>query len=458
MLKKISSIKSKIKKNDFASSVVTLISGTAFAQAITIAALPILTRLYTPESFGVLATFISVTLIVSTAACLRLDIAIPTAHDEQDAKNLLIASFFLSATTSIVSFAIFAALHEEIQKITNSENTTIYAALASLGIFLASTFNAVQFWATRSQQFKVVAKTRANQAILGTSFQIASGILIKHTPIGLVVGQIINTSAGIASIYRKTLKGKIKASDLNPQGIINTVKRFGDYPKYSTAEALFNSASTQAPIIIISTLYLGAEAGFLMLAMKAMQAPMRLIGSSIGQVYLSKAPLQYRDGNLSNFTLSVIVGLLKTGVGPIIFCGIVAPSVFSIIFGPEWERAGTLIAWMTPWFVMQFLTSPIAMALHITKNQKPALAIQAFGLISRVSIVVLSIAFFENLISEAYAISGLIFYLVYFFAILKYTKIQKTFFSREIKSAAPVILSWIAISILTKIAIQAVTP
>lgn len=54
-----------------------LVGGTAFAQALMVLVLPLLTRLYTPEDFNVLAVYASILSIISVAACLRLEITVP---------------------------------------------------------------------------------------------------------------------------------------------------------------------------------------------------------------------------------------------------------------------------------------------------------------------------------------------------------------------------------------------
>jgi len=452
MKNKLSLILLKIKKNEFLMSSATLISGNIFASAITVAAIPVLTRLYTPEDFGALATFISLTLIISTAAGFRFDIAIPTASSEKDAVNLLVASITLSAATSIITFFILFLINKSSNPIGGVENITLYAALVSVGIFLASTYNAMQFWATRQSEFRAIAKTRASQSVIGISLQILAGATLNQGSLGLILGQILSASAGIVTLYKKTVTKKIRKTKIEYDKIKETLTKFSDYPKYSTAEALFNSAATQAPIIIISTLYLGAEAGFLLLAMRLMQAPMSLIGSSIGQVYLSQAPAKNEEGKLAEFTSSVLFGLLRTGVGPIIFCGILAPSVCSFIFGDEWRRVGVLMAWMTPWLVIQFVTSPLAMSLHITKNQKTALVLQFLGLIIRPGTTLLAIFFAEDLISEVYAISGVVFYLIYFVVIVKKIRVPFSEINIQIKSASPFILAWIVAAIIASIA------
>ena len=64
-----------LPRASFARSVGVLAGGTAVAQGIGVLALPLITRLYTPEDFSVLAVYSSILGIVAGVACLRLDVA-----------------------------------------------------------------------------------------------------------------------------------------------------------------------------------------------------------------------------------------------------------------------------------------------------------------------------------------------------------------------------------------------
>jgi hypothetical protein len=116
---------------------------------------------------------------------------------------------------------------------------------------------------------------------------------------------------------------------------------------------------------------------------------------------------------LGSFTTEVLGGLLKTGVGPLVFAGIVSPFAFAYVFGADWARAGVLVSWMTPWFIMQFLAVPVSMGLHVTGNQRAALNLQLAGLIWRVGLVWLSGMVARPWLSESYAVTGFVFYAFY---------------------------------------------
>ncbi|HEY9742960.1 MAG TPA: hypothetical protein V6C90_20940, partial [Coleofasciculaceae cyanobacterium] len=69
----------------FTANVLTLTTGTAVAQAITIVATPILVRIYTPKDFGLLAVLTTITGTVSIVASWRYETAIVLPDNDEDA-------------------------------------------------------------------------------------------------------------------------------------------------------------------------------------------------------------------------------------------------------------------------------------------------------------------------------------------------------------------------------------
>ena len=63
-------------KSEFSKNVLTLMTGTTIAQAIPIAISPILTRIYTPEDFGVFALYLSIVSILVVFTTGQYDLAI----------------------------------------------------------------------------------------------------------------------------------------------------------------------------------------------------------------------------------------------------------------------------------------------------------------------------------------------------------------------------------------------
>lgn len=429
-------------QNSFVRSVSILVGGTAFAQAVTVLILPFLTRLYTPADFSALAVYAGILGVVAVVACLRFDIAIPLPERDADGANLLGLALFLALVVSLLIAVPCLLAPEWLAGLLKQPGLENYLWLLPIGVFMMSSYNALQFWATRQKKFSLIARTRMTQSLGGAAAQLGFG-LAALAPLGLIVGQTISNGAGAVVLglqawrHSKALFGQISFSDM-----VRLFRVYDRFPKYSSLESFANNAAIQVPVLMIAAAALGPEAGYLALAMRVMQAPMSLIGGAIGQVYLSKAPEEYRLGRLGIFTANILGGLMKTGIGPLAFAGIVAPTVFAFIFGEPWGRAGVLVAWMTPWFIFQFLASPVSMALHVTNQQKHAFFLQAFGLLLRVGFVFGAIQLCEGAIAEVYAITGFIFYFVYLILVLKVVGCRLSDITPQIRKAVVFFLPW----------------
>lgn len=432
----------------FVRNVSVLAGGTAFAQALALLALPLLTRLYTAEEFGVLGVFVALLGMISVMANLRYEIAIPLPESDECAANLLAVALVCGVFTSFVVSVTTFVYGAQIGELIGSPLLARYLWLLPIGVSLTSAYAVFQFWATRKKAFRRIAGTRMEQAIGGVSTQALLG-LAGVGAWGLIVGQIVNNGAGFVGLAWRALKeDRALLRSISWVEMKSAAREYHRFPKYSTVEALANMAAVQLPLILIASMVAGAELGYLMLGMRLMQAPVGLVGSSINQVYFSRAIEQHRGGHLAELTAAAVGSLAKIGVGPLVFAGIVAPALFGSIFGAGWERAGVLVAWMTPWFVFQFLSQPVSMALHVTSHQGTALIIHVLGFIMRVStVLVISRLSGTERLSECYAVSGFVFYLGYLCAILLVARVSLRSSVEILANAIPFVVPWVVIGV-----------
>lgn len=432
----------RLAGNKMLRSISVLVGGTMFAHVITAISLPVLTRLYTPADFSVLAMFASILAIISVASCLRFDVAIAIPAQDAEAANLVALAMACAAIVSTLVAAVVLAMPNSVLHAFHQSALIPWLALLPLGVLLAGSYSVLQMWFIRKKTFSAIASSRVLQSAAASGVQVSMGWL-HWTPGGLLLGQLLNTGAGVISLaYRFARYERDALTGVSWAGMRSAWAAYDRFPKYSTLEALANSASIQLPIVLIAALAPGAEAGFLVLAMAALQAPMGLIGTAVSQVYLSRAPEEERSGRLGTFTTKLFGGLMRTGVGPLLLTGFVAPGAFAFVFGAEWRRAGELVAWMTPWFVMQFLASPVSMALHITGNQRAAFVLQIGGLLFRTAAVLLAALVAMEFISEAYALSGFVFYAIYLASVLRIAKAKASSVLHEIRRNVTLLVLW----------------
>lgn len=392
--------------------VVQLMSGTVIGRLILLAAMPIITRLYGPDDFALLAVFMAFTSTISVIACLRLELAIPLAQDDDDAANLLaVAVVFSLATSALVLLAAFFLPPSAYAAIGNPE-LAAYAPLVALGVLTISTYAAFQYWATRARRFRSISRTRIGQSSFGVATMLSLGWGAAG-PLGLLLGNVISTGAGGLSLAAHALRHDCaKFRKVSRRRITEVLRTHHRFPVYSTPEALANVGSVQLPILLIAA-NTSDDAGQLYLAMQIMAAPMTLLGTSVAQVYASRAREELDAGRLSPFTRRIMRRLLLIGIIPIVLVAVIAPLVSPLVFGEAWHRAGVVIALIAPWTLLQFVVTPVAISLHVTNNHWVAMVLQVFGLCLRAGMVFWLGPLPTVGYVEAYAGSGAIFYLVY---------------------------------------------
>ncbi len=402
---------SALRENSFVRSASVLVGGTAAAQALTVLALPILTRLYSPEEFSLLAVYVAILTMVQVVACLRLEIAIPLPEDDAEAANLLALGLMLATSAAVIMALSVLGFGDAFFAAIGQPGMQPYGWLLPFGLWLAGSYAALQFWSTRKKRFATIARTRMVQAGSGLTAQLGLG-WVGAGPVGLLLGHALMAGAGVVNLARQAWRSDRRAlTGVTRQGMCRALSVYRRFPLYSTWEALANNAAIQVPVLIIAALALGPEAGFILLATRAMGTPVTLIGGAVAQVYLSRAPDEMRAGRLPEFTAEVLRGLARVGIAPLVFIGVVAPPVFALVFGEEWQRAGELVTWMTPWFVLKLLSSPVSMVMHVKMMQRAMLGLMVTGLIVRIAIVLIAYLVDPRYIAEGYAVSGAAFYL-----------------------------------------------
>jgi len=87
-----------LPKNAFARGVRVLVGGTVGVQVLTL-----LTRLYSPEDFGLLAVYASVLALIGVISSLRYELAVPLPEDDVEAANVATLSLILVGLSALLT-------------------------------------------------------------------------------------------------------------------------------------------------------------------------------------------------------------------------------------------------------------------------------------------------------------------------------------------------------------------
>jgi O-antigen/teichoic acid export membrane protein len=360
-----------LKDGGFARNVTLLTSSTALAQALTVLASPILTRLYTPKDFGILTVYTSLLSLFVVVGSWRYQLAIPLAKDDIVAANVLTLSILtLLGMTLLVGLGMWL-LGSNIATWTNAPELESYLWLLPLGFLGAGVYQVLNYWAIRKQTFGHLAQTKLSQGLGQLITQLVLG-LIHLRPLGLLVGDLVGRVAGSSRMATLAWKQNRAAfEEVSVPKMHSVAGRYWRFPVISGSSALLNSAGLQLPALLIASFYGTQIAGWFALGQRIIGIPMALIGVSVSQVYFSEAARLALDNpeELRRFFFKTARRLLAIGILPIGIIAMNGPWLFSLVFGEAWLEAGQYVRILALMFLTQFVVVPLSQTLNVLERQ-----------------------------------------------------------------------------------------
>lgn len=370
--------------NHFARGVSILVAGTVGAQAIMMLAAPILTRLYTPQDFGLLAVYVALLSLVAVIASLRYELAIPLPADDNDAAALLVLCLLAVFAVAAISAVPILLYRNQIAHLLNTPRLADYLYLVPLGTLFSGIYSVLNCWAIRMKAFTSLASTKISQSVVAVGIQLMGASL---GPIALLLGQITGNVAGSISLIVSVLQQQWKlVTIVTLYDVSLAAHRYKRFPLFSTWSALFNTTGSQLPPILFAALFSPAAAGIYTLA-NFVFVPIQLLGQAISNVFFSNAAQAQREGNLRPLVAGIHSRLSHIAMPPILVLLIAGPELFRLLFGPEWREAGVFVQWMAPWLYLVFITSPLSSLLDVFDRQATVMAFQGLLLIVRVAAI-----------------------------------------------------------------------
>jgi O-antigen/teichoic acid export membrane protein len=376
------------RKSSFAGDVLKLVSGTTFAQALSILIAPILSRLYAPDAFGTAAVFVSITGIISVVACLRYELAIMLPEQDEDAANLLAVSLSLALSIAGLSAVLIVLLHGPIVRLLNAPDLTPYLWLVPLGVLTNGVFLALNYWNSRTKHFGRLSIARISQSVVTSGTQLGMGVVGQAHAGGLisagVLGSAVVTAVLGGQIWRddqQLFRGNVRLGRMS-----DGLRRYRKFPLLDIWGALLNSVSWQLPVLMLSVLFSQTVVGYYAFANRLIQLPMALIGGALAQVFFQRASEAHaKQTDLASVVEMVFRRLVALGLFPALLMTIVGRELFVVVFGQNWAEAGIYVQILGLWMFFWFISSPLSTLYVVLERQELGLILHVAILITRIS-------------------------------------------------------------------------
>lgn len=378
MIRAILARLSALQGGRFVKPVLTLLTGVVAAQAFVFIARPVLTRLFTPDEFGVLTLFVTLVMPVSVAAAGRYEDAmmLPTRH--RHAINLLVLAVLTAVTTGLL-LSVLMIGHDTWARMLNSPGIGPALLVAPLTVALVAIGRLLETWHTRFDRFRLVSIGRTLQSGVVVAVQVTAGVL-GASALGLVGGTVAGFSVLVVFLIWTVLRHDraLFQDGVRWPRMRILAFRYRRFPFFAAPAAFLNMMSGRVVIPLLSVFFGATPVGLYGIAFGTLSLPIGLVTGAVGQVFFVRAAEALRVQGLGVLTNDVFRRLTAVSLFPMAAAMVAGPALFGFVFGEVWVESGVYARLLAPWLFVSALAAPLTRVFDVTERQRTDLGFSIF--------------------------------------------------------------------------------
>jgi len=410
--------------NSFWRNVITLLSASMLAQAIPFITLPILQKwFFSPEDFGKLAIYASVSTLLASVAAFKYELAIVNAKSQKEANNIFIVSVAIVILFTVFTSLIFLLFSSQLSLWLGTSSIQSYLILIPISVLFLGLFEVFNYWNNRKKTFKTIASAKISKSIAAESSKLGFGY--SNISGGLIYGRIVGEFFSMMYLVVKFFISDFKNfSKGNTKQIINSLKQHYRFPLF-TMPSVFVGNFIYVIFFALFNKYFGeAKTGIIGISVTYVYAAFALISASFSQVFFKEIhDINGRENllkvYLKNAKLLALLSLLVT-----VFVLIIPSDWVVYVLGEKWIEMMPTLKILVFGFAVSFVTSSLSFIYIRLDKQRVMLFFDIFHLALVWFSITIAYNYFgtfrETLI--IYTIAQVIYYLIAFVAAIFFIK------------------------------------
>lgn len=361
-----------------------LLSANVVAQVIGLIVYPILTRIYSPEDFGLLNLFLSIGNVLVVLSLADYYYAIVLPKQEKDATALAHVSLLLLIQT-VILVTLSVVFAGPISMLFKSPELVTYYWLMPIYVLVMGAWNILNYWYIRKKSFGRISGYQMSLSLLSAGGKIGLGrvgILQGGMIYSIVLAPLISLLSSMALSFRKTLRPLLYWSW---NDVRNQAKEYRNFPLFVLPRSFINVLAGQLPVLLLTPFFGAKCVGLLSMAILLGYTPIGTISRAIYQVlYQNTTERVHQQLPIGNVFWR-FVGYGSIVIIPIfVGIGIFLPDITAWLLGEEWRVAGEYIRWMLPWLYVSLLTGSTCYLSDVFMKQKIGLFFEILLAVCRV--------------------------------------------------------------------------
>lgn len=420
----------EVSKQNPLTNALKLITGTTFAQILGAIIMPLLSRIYSPEAFGLYQLFLSITFMLVPLITFNYEVAILIPERDEDALSILLGIIIIATTSSFLCYPLIYAFHDPILNLFNAEGLGRFIYLIPIDIFAIGVFTALSFWVTRNGSFGQIAACYSWQAIINQGTKLGLGYVTSGISWGLISGNIIADFIVLIILLKEAIHGLSKTlkKALSWDRLKHNLFLHHKFPLFVLPSKFIFQGTAELPSFMLAYFFTPNILGFYALGHKLLWMPLAIVSNAVSRVLLQQSTSNKNDIHvLQTSTKRILEHLMIISVYPLATLGVIAPSVFTFVFGPQWHQAGVFTSILCIWGITSFIFAPFIELTSILDKQHIYLVYNVISFILRFFMLALG-GFLANPIWAIYllSISNAVLMTALGFIVLSYVNVQAT--------------------------------
>lgn len=373
----------KIARSELVRNSAKLLSANVIAQAIGLLVYPILTRLYSPEDFGLLNLFLSIGGVLVLLSTAEYQYAIVLPKKDEEARGLVhICGFLLLITTGIVLLSV--PFSKPIARLFNTPELANWYWLMPLFVFVMGLWNILNYWYIRRKAYSRISGYQMGQSILSASGKLGLGTM-GYLQGGMIITTIFAPLVSISISILLAWKKHIRYLFANPRmKLKELLKQYQNFPVYSLPRSVINMVAGQLPVLLLTPMFGTREIGFWSMAILLAFSPISMISKALYQVLFQNITVKVNNKQpIGSIFVRFTYIILAFAIPTFLILYSFLPDLCHYLLGKGWEITGEYIRWMLPWLCCSLLTASVCFLSDVFTKQRIGLWFEILIAVSR---------------------------------------------------------------------------
>jgi O-antigen/teichoic acid export membrane protein len=163
---------------------------------------------------------------------------------------------------------------------------------------------------------------------------------------------------------------KFRISSKSPRNLL-IAREYKEFPKISLPHSLMDLGRDLLVAVLLLKLFTKEDFGLYDHSYRMLRLPLVLAGMAIGQVFFQRCAEKINNNeNIIPMIKKSVLTLTLLSIAPFAVIFFFGEELFAFVFGENWRGAGTFSEIMAPWFLVNFISSPISTLPMVLRKQK----------------------------------------------------------------------------------------